>query len=135
MALELLSWDESYRVGVEEIDRQHRRLFDLLNSFTRAVTSGHAEEIIGEVLSEMAAYADEHFKCEQLYLERHPDYPSHLLQHWEFTKHCMGLVMGFRRDREVSWDTLSYLSEWLRKHVLTEDRRYFRELTEQGLLD
>jgi len=135
MTLDLLKWDESYRVGVEEIDRQHRRLFDLLNELTLAVRSGHAEEIIGMVLTEMAAYADEHFKCEQLCLEKHPDYQDHLLQHWEFTKNCMKLVLGFRQDREVAWDSLTYMTGWLRHHVLETDRRYFREMTEQGLLD
>lgn len=136
MTTNLLQWDESYRVGVEEIDRQHQHLFELLNrlALALAVNRGQAEKVIGEVLVEMAAYADEHFKSEQLYLEKHPDYAAHLLRHWEFTKKCMGLVMGYRRDKEVSVETLSYLINWLRNHVLQEDRRYFRELSEQGLL-
>ena len=135
MELNLLQWDESYRVGVEEIDRQHQRLFALLNGLAQAVSSGYAEELIGQVLAEMAAYADEHFKNEQLFLEKHPDYQAHFLEHWEFTKKCMGLALSFRRDRSVSWETLDYLIKWLQKHILTEDRRYFRELAERGLLD
>ena len=134
MTTNLLQWDESYQVGVEEIDHQHQHLFDLLNGLSRAVNRGQAEEVIAEVLVEMASYADEHFKSEQLYLEKHPDYPAHLLRHWEFTKRCMGLVMGYRREKEVSVETLNYLIAWLRDHVLQEDRRYFRELAEQGLL-
>lgn len=135
MPQNLLQWDESYRVGVTEIDHQHRKLFELLNTLTQAVSNGYGEDIIGEVLVEMAAYADEHFKSEQLYLEKHPDYQTHFLEHWEFTKKCMGLVLGFRRDKSVSWETLEYLINWLRDHVLQEDRRYFRELAEQGLLE
>jgi len=135
MVLNMLQWDESYQVGVEEIDGQHRKLFGLLNTLAQAVSSGYAEDIIGPVLVEMAAYADEHFKSEQLYLEKHPDYQAHFLEHWEFTKKCMGLVLGFRRDRSVSWETLDYLSKWLQNHILQEDRRYFRELAELGLLE
>jgi len=134
MAHSLLQWDESYQVGVTEIDRQHRELFDLLNNLAWAVRSGYAEDIIGQVLAEMAAYADEHFKSEQLYLEKHPDYQAHFLKHWEFTKKCMSLAMGFRRDKSVSWETLEFLGQWLQNHILQEDRRYFRELAEQGLL-
>jgi len=135
MEFYLMTWDESYQVGVSEIDRQHRQLFELINNLSQAVTSGYGEDIIGEVLVEMAAYADEHFKSEQLFLEKHPDYQAHFLKHWEFTKKCMELVLGFRRDKSVSWETLNYLAEWLQEHILQEDQRYFRELAELGLLE
>lgn len=135
MGHNVVEWNESYQVGVAEIDRQHQKLFALLNNLAQAVSNGYAEDIIGQVLAEMAAYADEHFKHEQLYLEKHPDYQAHFLEHWEFTKKCMGLAMGFRRDQSVSWETLDYLIKWLQRHILTEDSRYFRELAEKGLLE
>lgn len=134
MAFESLQWDETLRVGVEEIDAQHRKLFDLLNSLGRAVEKGYEKDVIGHVLFEMAAYADEHFKSEQLYLEKHPDFREHFLEHWEFTKKCLALVMDFRRNRQVSDETLAFLMAWLKDHVMEKDQRFFRELADQGLL-
>ncbi len=132
MTLELLEWNDSYRELVPEIDRQHQHLFELLNSLAKAVEGGYDQDIIGDVLVEMAAYADEHFKTEQLYLEKHPDFQKHFLEHWAFTKKCMKLVMAFRNDQAVAGETLEFLMRWLQNHVLKEDMRYFRELAEEG---
>jgi len=134
MAVKLLQWNESYSVGVGEIDAQHRKLFELFNSLTKAVDDGYEEDVIGHVLIEMSGYADEHFKSEQLYLERHPQYQEHFLEHWEFTKKCMGLVMAFRKDSSVSMETIDFLKDWLEHHLMEQDVRFFRELAEQGHL-
>ncbi|MBU0482144.1 MAG: bacteriohemerythrin [Proteobacteria bacterium] len=132
--METLEWNDSYGVGVEEIDRQHQRLFELVNILGRAVADGREEDIIGHVLVDMAGYAEEHFKSEQLYLEKHADFKDHFMAHWDFTKKCMELVFAFRKDKKVSADTLNYLIQWLKKHILEVDRQFFKELGEQGLL-
>ncbi|MBU0485315.1 MAG: bacteriohemerythrin [Proteobacteria bacterium] len=129
MEAEFLKWDESFQVGVAEIDAQHKKLFAIINSLQEAVAKEDVPaNVVGDILFNMASYASEHFRSEQVYLEKHPDFKDHLLEHWDFTKKCMGLSLSFRKQSAVSQEALNFLTVWLREHVLEKDIRFFKEL-------
>lgn len=135
MSTETVTWTEDLEVGIREIDEQHKTLFDLLNRLQTAASEGSDAEVIGPLLVDMAGYAERHFKTEQFYLEKHPDFRDHLIEHWEFSKKCIKLVMSYRKDDSVTNEAVDFLLKWLKNHILIKDIGFFRDLKESGGLD
>jgi len=132
MAEQIVEWTSELETGVTEIDAQHKTLFDLLNRLQAAVAEGREQEVIGEALVEMSSYADKHFKTEQQYVELDPGFKDHLLEHWDFSKKCISLVMSFRKDNSVSMETIRFLLNWLKNHILERDVVIIKRLKKEG---
>ncbi len=128
----IVAWSGELETGVEEIDAQHRKLFDLMNSLQAAVAEGREHEVVSAAVFEMSAYADQHFKTEQAYVEDDPSFKDHLLDHWEFSKKCLSLVMGLKNGNSVSLEMVQFLLNWFKNHVLEKDVVIIRRLRQEG---
>ena len=51
--MEKVIWDETFSVGVEVLDEQHKKLFKMLNTMIEAENTSVNSEIISTVLTEM----------------------------------------------------------------------------------
>jgi hemerythrin-like metal-binding protein len=60
-----LDWSEAYATGVRQIDDQHRRLFEMVNSLEKQLQRNEPPERLAWVLKELADYAARHFACEE----------------------------------------------------------------------
>jgi len=127
--MDLIKWEESYSVGVSEIDRQHQQLFTLLNKFVLNFGAGNTRDELQSVLEEMINYMGYHFSCEENYLQRHPDFAKHRGQHYDFVQKTLQLQKDFvEKGPGISQDVLKFLIVWLKNHVLTMDRAYFTDM-------
>ena len=78
-----LSWRKEYEIGVAAIDAEHRRLVGLANDFNDALAEGDNSGAGGKMLTQLIAYAEEHFQHEE-HLMRENGYPGldkHQAQH------------------------------------------------------
>lgn len=57
----LLTWNDSFSVGVRAIDSQHSTLVAILNELYDAMMQGHAKEVTGPLLHKLIKYTREHF--------------------------------------------------------------------------
>lgn len=48
--MSLFQWNESYAVGNQEIDAQHKRLFQLADALHSAMTTGKGKEALTQTL-------------------------------------------------------------------------------------
>ena len=82
----ILTWNDSYSVNVKEIDQQHKKLFDMLNSLLEAMKEGKGKEIVGTIIKDMQSYTVIHFGTEERYMQKfeYPDYPKHKSEHEKF---------------------------------------------------
>ena len=65
-------WKDSFKVGICELDVQHRGLLDLINKIgDLADGHGTVESSAFGALNAMIRYADNHFRTEEGYLEKH----------------------------------------------------------------
>ena len=46
---DLITWSPAFSVGITEIDRQHKKLVDLVNKLYRALKNGQGNEVLGVV--------------------------------------------------------------------------------------
>merc|ERR1711941_18556 len=120
----LIDWDETMSVGVEEIDIQHRQLILLVNESYEALQR-HDEDKIPALLKKMKDYAAVHFEAEEAYMKRnnYPGLEAHKLKHVRFKKDVEEFQQKKHEKTNLS-KLFVYLSRWLTRHIMDEDKRY-----------
>jgi len=78
-----LQWTPDFSVGVEEIDSQHKELFERINDLDSAMKQGRAKEEVVRLVEFLNKYAIVHFGAEEKYMTDY-DYPGYALHK---TKH------------------------------------------------
>ena len=68
-----LIWSPTYSVGVDEIDRQHQKMFMIIDRLEDEETPNVHSESFADVLHSMIEYATEHFRAEEQLLEKYED--------------------------------------------------------------
>ncbi|MHC1728463.1 MAG: bacteriohemerythrin [Syntrophobacteraceae bacterium] len=122
----IMEWKDSYSVGVEEIDLQHRKLLDLINE----LYSLHNKEATGQTcfafLNGMMKYAQMHFDTEEHYFEKsgYPDLVQHKRSHEEFVEETFAMTQDLDEDMLTLGGITIYLQEWYKDHVLGLDQDY-----------
>lgn len=114
-------WNSKYCIGIDEIDEQHERLFDIVNRMMTVYES--APDDITVVLTDLTEYLNEHFRTEQrIMLEYdYPDYLAHSLEHQKFTEKVIEFLDDLEAGKkkvELARDVLAFLRKWLMNHVL-----------------
>ncbi|OGR70462.1 MAG: hypothetical protein A2X40_09235 [Elusimicrobia bacterium GWC2_65_9] len=136
MSMQKLSWDQSYSVGVAELDSHHQELFKLLNHFLDLAGKDYKSEVVTEALTKMTQYACLHLDREEELLREHgyPNFAGHKEQHARYkaktVELCMGLMAG---KSDPPAEIGSFLRDWWNGHVLKNDMEYKSFLNEKGV--
>jgi hemerythrin len=120
-------WTEALAVGVEEIDRQHKGLFEQVDRLLVAAQKGAGQEELGNLLDFLGRYVVEHFGTEERFMAQY-DYPesmTHKRQHADFVEYYKDVRA--RIDKEgASLSTLlqvqKYVVDWLNNHIRKSDK-------------
>ena len=119
----LIKWEDRFNTGIDEIDRQHRKLVALINEF--GMICGKAgEKEISQLLDAMVDYAVYHFQTEEKqFLVKTPYLDGHLDEHQFFTDNTARFGRTFQEDTaRAAGDLLGFLVTWLKNHILETDR-------------
>jgi hemerythrin len=131
-----LHWNEAYSVRIEEMDKQHRTLLDLLTKLGDCMVEGVIKDDFKDIVSELSRYANTHFKEEEDLLAKY-DYPMLAAQQSMHQKYIARIAdyekkLG-ERDAALSLDILKFLTDWLINHIILEDKKYGTYLNEKGV--
>lgn len=133
----LIQWTDQLELNVLEIDRQHRRLVDIINELDEAMGVGRGKDVVKSVLDRLVDYTVYHFGSEEHLLEVH-NYPGvvrHKAQHIEFVKKLIDLRDACGRQQiGLPIAVMSFLSDWLVDHIKGTDRQYVAHLAERGVV-
>lgn len=130
----MIVWNEKYSCGVESIDQQHKRLFELgAHLFTLLEEVGEYDQFddILAVLQEMKDYTVYHFDYEEKLLEQN-GYEGEKLeeqkqQHKKFIEELQFIDdpdFIDRRQRGSIMSLISLVMHWIEKHILESDMQY-----------
>lgn len=125
----LIPWLAEYELGIDSIDRQHRRLVDLINQLFSAMQMGRGRQSLEAVLVELVDYTKAHFSDEEkLFLASpYPGKEAHQEQHREFVATITRFTQDFSAGTLVMGsETLAFLKDWLLKHIKGTDRGYVK---------
>jgi hemerythrin len=131
-----IKWKEEYSVKVAEIDEQHKKLISLINQLAEAMSVGKGRDVLNGVLAELVEYTEYHFEAEERLFREHgyPEHERHSQAHDELTAKAQELKGAFNRgETKLSVEVMLFLSTWLNRHILDEDKQYEPYLTGKGM--
>lgn len=123
----LLQWSSKYSVGVDSMDRQHTKLFEILNELHTAMLKGQAQKITGDLLSKLVSYTREHFAAEEALMAaaRYSALEQHRVKHRALLKQVDDLSERYKRgENNLNLHLLNFLRDWLTNHIQQEDKQY-----------
>jgi hemerythrin len=120
-------WNESYLVGHPVIDRQHKKLTELLSQLAEAMQTGHGAVVLGGILREMVTYTKVHFEYEEKLMEDagFPGLDVHRAIHQRLESRVTALQDRFLKgETKISVEVLHFLKDWLVEHISARDRDF-----------
>ncbi len=122
-----LSWRNEYRVGVEQIDEEHRYLFDLINAFHDTHVGGTKRSALEQILNRLVHYAEQHFRHEEAIMkaEAYPAYVEHCALHEDLYLTIFRLSEKLAAGSlQVDMETVRFIRSWLVEHIVKHDLRF-----------
>lgn len=114
-------------IGINEIDEEHRGLFQLLNEATELLElSGFSRDALKTLLQELQKYARTHFAHEEAYMEKIGDWELQRQkeEHEAFTQTINEFDIDDLSDNEceaATGELLRFMAKWLYRHILGSD--------------
>ncbi|MBI5107287.1 MAG: bacteriohemerythrin [Rhodocyclales bacterium] len=130
---DIFRWSDGFNIGLREIDEQHAQLVAMLNRLARHHTSKTPDDDLLRVFDELVSYTAYHFDTEDRVMDDEHVDPCHAEVHRRTHQDFVARALAARRDaeqspREVTGDTLVFLTNWLIHHILGMDRRLAEEV-------
>lgn len=119
-----MEWDLAYATGMNPVDGDHQRLFELYNRFSHAVDTGESREQVGRFLTELVDYSETHFRREEgiMRARGYPDYVKHKRMHDTFADYVRKSAAGPEPSDEDIEFLQGYVAMWLSGHILVMDK-------------
>ncbi len=135
-AKQFVEWKDSYSVGIDSIDQQHKKLLNLINQLQTAVDYSTGEQFEREALDELVDYTKTHFTYEEG-LMRDNDYPgfeAHKVQHEDMFNKVREVLAEYEKDHDTAMsNAVEYLKAWLINHINGTDKQYSSYLIGKGV--
>jgi hemerythrin len=137
-----IAWDDRLKTGNEQVDEQHKCLFDLLGNLVGQCIDGNNTERLKETLDFLVGYTVQHFYDEESIQVQYnyPEYTAHKRLHEDFKIVVGGLVQRFNdggSTSELSNDVNKIIVRWLVGHIQQEDKKivkHIRRVSAQPLI-
>jgi hemerythrin-like metal-binding protein len=135
-AKRFVEWKKEYSVGIDSIDRQHKKLVNLINHLQTAVDYSTGEEFEREALDELVDYTKTHFSYEEGLMEQngYPDFEPHKAQHIKMIRQVESVIAEYEENKENAMQgALDFLRDWLINHINGTDKQYSKFLRDKGV--
>lgn len=123
----LFQWEDSYKIGIQEVDEQHKELVNILNALHNAIVNHRAKEASRRILDQLAEYTRTHFMLEEslMRVTHYPGFDIHKKQHEDLIKQVVELQEKLTSGKAtITFELLHFLKGWLTQHINESDRRF-----------
>ncbi|MEW5728580.1 MAG: hemerythrin family protein [Pseudomonadota bacterium] len=129
-------WQERFSVGIPEVDREHKILFDLIGQLHDAYATDKSMPDMERVFAVLMEYVGGHFEHErEVFLSSgYPNAAAHIAEHDRFAAEVRALFARYRAGEgdKVCIELLALLNNWWHFHVLEDDADYGRHVASGG---
>jgi hemerythrin len=126
MTSKIIEWDESFNVGVEQMNDEHKVIIDLIGQLFMMSESDTPFEKIVNTLEELSSFTSKHFTDEEAYMES-VDYQylkEHQKIHETLKMDLNDFIAQIKESKILSAPFFHFLNMWLREHIQTADMSY-----------
>ncbi len=119
-------WNSSYSVDCDAMDREHKRMVEIINQLYGAMRQGKGNTAIGSILDALVEYTRTHFVHEEQLMREagYAGYEEHKREHDSLTEQVLAIQDRFRSGSVLSLEVMSFVKEWLVNHIQGSDKRY-----------
>ncbi len=131
-----INWDETYTIGVKEIDEQHHHFVSILNKLYEYINLGKKKEEMSAILGELIMHTELHFATEEKYFD---EFNYELKdEHKALHKDLKEKVLEFHKqflsgEKDITLELLDFLENWLLDHMANQDKKYIKCFHDHGL--
>lgn len=128
MSEDSVAWDDSFSVGFELFDNQHKELVKMINELFESCKKGAAaaDKAFLQTIKKTAEYAVKHFSDEDKYMVKagFPKLAEHRKQHDDFVTTVLKSINEFEAGKTAPIDLAQFLKKWLLNHIAISDKQY-----------
>ena len=105
----LIAWRESFEIGIESVDHEHRELIELINELHDGLGRGATRETVADFLGEIHARISAHFALEERVMREleYDEYAEHKEDHETLLDDIRDIMDAFdesgHTDFEGAW--------------------------------
>lgn len=122
----MINWDNKYSTGDENIDKQHKMLFEFFNDLENAINEGHGSSYAESSMQFLEDYAKAHFTFEEDCFKRHK------CPYAQKNKEAHDMYLDKFLDFKKELDTYGYsdallkelhhfVEQWIHNHIIEID--------------
>ncbi|MEH6471692.1 MAG: bacteriohemerythrin [Halopseudomonas sp.] len=136
--MDRFQWKPAFCVGDDQVDGQHKKIFELLAGLHQAIHGDDADSAVKHTLKELLEYTKVHFSDEEELMRSidYPEYDAHKALHDALMDKVWALYMRCNEgSSDLAFELLVFLNDWLVNHILEKDKAitaYVRQNKEQG---
>ena len=126
----ILTFSEKYCTGVELIDREHRRLFEILADLNELNTDEFLSDkydAIADVVEELKDYTVKHFQDEERYMQsiQYEGLTAQKNVHQSFIDKMDTIDLEEMDDKQQEYlnELIDFLANWLINHIMKMDQK------------
>lgn len=125
--VEKVNWDDSYLLGIADIDDQHKKLLMIANELYE-ITTGSPESYklkMAAVLKKLTDYTVYHFSSEEEYMRSHGymGADAHKMAHDNFVKEVSYHIQRLSSESiDEGGRFYSYVAGWVLNHIAKADK-------------
>jgi len=134
MSLDLIEWRDEFRIGLPEVDEEHRSLIDAINQLHRELVVGAALVRVTGAIGDIHAAIASHFALEEKEMAalRYDGYVAHKTDHERLLDELLDILDEVVATGRYDPAMLSgRLSAWFVEHFRTHDARLHRWLVQR----
>lgn len=120
-------WDRKFEIGVPAMDEQHKKWIEIINDFYDHITKRDIVENTKNLIDGVIDYTTYHFSSEEE-LMKSIGYPL-IEDQKSMHRNIVDKIIDFKKKIEsgklvVSSAVTIELKQWLRDHIMVEDKKY-----------
>lgn len=120
-----MKWDDSFAIGIEAIDNQHKKIFEHLLALENSVIKRDPWHILRFFVAQLSEYMQFHLAVEEALLEivGYPDRSAHGDSHAKLVAQIASLEEKLKANANGE-SLVGFFEDWFIRHVLSSDRHY-----------
>lgn len=134
----LMTLEPRFRLGVQNLDEDHEKLFALYNQFVDGLTAGQSHEILIGYLDTLIHATLVHFQYEEkVFVATHyPGAIAHQKEHHALILEASKICDTIRQNSHtsISFEMAIFFKNWLLHHIEHADQKYAEFLRQSGAL-
>lgn len=125
-----LVWEQGMSVGIDSLDNDHKKLIAILAQLMAAKNGNYQQDSINAIFEQLEYYCQSHFAREEALLANiaYQQLDDHKKSHQHFIEKIPLLKQQWFAEvsepEVVKEQIISFLQQWLIKHILEEDLDY-----------